>query len=523
MMTKCWIRSALGLLLVALVAPWASAADEGQAATGLTLQTRARTVATGDADELSIVYKSVTWAPEKTAIIVCDMWDQHWCQGATERVTEMAPRMNRLLQTARDRGVLIIHAPSSCMDAYQDHPARKRAQQAPSVDLPEFMGGWNRQLDCEQEAVWPIDQADGGCDCEPKCAMGHPWKRQIDILSIEPQDAISDSGVEIGNLLAQQGIENVMLLGVHTNMCVIGRPFGLRNMVRLGKNVVLVRDMTDTMYNSRQSPRVSHVRGTELVIDYIEQYVCPTVTSSSVLGGPAFRFQQDERPHVAMIVSDDHYQADKTLPVFADELRERFGCYCTVIHGEGTDQFPTMCELEQADVALLFIRRLAPPKAQLDQFRAFLDSGKPLVALRTASHAFAVKGEVPSGHDQWVDFDPVVLGGNYQGHGPNPSGSDIAIVAELADHPILDGVKPAKWHSVGSLYYTAPIAANATLLMNGSADDRTEPMTWIRKYKDSRVVYTGLGHPDDFQQPQFRRLLTNAIFWALDKLVPDSP
>ncbi len=521
MTNTSWICFPLGLWLALLIAARTSVCRADESADALTLQTRSRSLGDGDAGELSISYTSVSWIPKETAIIVCDMWDQHWCRGATERVKEMAPRMNRFLQAARDRGVLIVHAPSSCMDAYRDHPARRRAQQAPAVDLPEFMGGWNRKLHSERDADWPIDQADGGCDCAPKCAMGHPWTRQIDVLKIEPQDAISDSGVEIGNLLAQHGIENVMLLGVHTNMCVIGRPFGLRNMVRLGKNVVLVRDMTDTMYDSRQSPRVSHVRGTELMINYIEQYVCPTITSSSLLGGPAFRFQQDHRPHVAMIVSDDHYQADKTLPVFAEQLRARFGCYCTVIHGEGTANFPTMDELKAADVAVLFVRRLAPPKSQLDQFRAYLDSGGPLVALRTASHAFAIHGDVPPGHDQWVDLDPVVLGGNYKGHGANSAGSDVAIVAEMANHPILQGVKPNKWHSVGSLYYTAPIADDATLLMNGAAEGRTEPLTWTRKYKDARVVYTGLGHPDDFKQPQFRRLLTNAIFWALDKPVPD--
>jgi type 1 glutamine amidotransferase len=157
----------------------------------------------------------------------------------------------------------------------------------------------------------------------------------------------------------------------------------------------------------------------------------------------------------------------------------------------------------------------------LDQFRAFLNRGGPLVALRTASHAFAVRGDVPEGHDQWVNFDPVVLGGNYHNHGPNAAGSDIANVESAADHPVLQGVQPARWHSVGSLYYTSPIAADATLLMNGSLDDQTEPVTWIRKYGDASVFYTALGHPDDFQQAQFRRLLTNAIFWALGRAVPE--
>jgi len=55
------------------------------------------------------------------------MWDQHWCKGLARRVGELAPAMNRAVKAAHDRDVLIIHAPSSCLEAYKDHPARKRA------------------------------------------------------------------------------------------------------------------------------------------------------------------------------------------------------------------------------------------------------------------------------------------------------------------------------------------------------------------------------------------------------------
>jgi type 1 glutamine amidotransferase/nicotinamidase-related amidase len=504
-------------LLTITAATAATAADDAGGAASFALQTRLRASSDDGGGKYRIIFKTVGWQPEKTAVIVCDVWDKHWCRSASRRVAEMAPRINEFLQAARRRGALIVHAPSGCMEAYADHPARKRATEAPKAEWPGFLSGWNRGLDCEKDAEWPIDQADGGCDCQPKCPQGHPWKRQIDTIEIDDADAVSDSGIEIGNLLAQRGIDNVILVGVHTNMCVIGRPFGLRNMVRLGKNVVLVRDLTDTMYDSRQRPRVSHVRGTELIVEYIEKHVCPTIVSSSLLGGPAFRFAEDTRPHVALIVSDDHYHADKTLPVFAEELRREHDCYCTVIHGEGTNRFPAMAELETADVVLLYIRRLAPPKEQLDAFRAYLDVGKPLVALRTASHGFDTRGKHDAGHDEWRTFDPEVLGGNYQGHGPNDKGTDVANVAEMADHPILAGVKPANWHSVGSLYFTAPIAADATLLMTGSLGDRVEPVTWIRKYKDARVFYSQLGHPDDFTKPQFRRLLVNAVLWALDR------
>jgi type 1 glutamine amidotransferase len=257
-----------------------------------------------------------------------------------------------------------------------------------------------------------------------------------------------------------------------------------------------------------------------LVVEHIEKFVCPTVTSSSLLGGPAIRLKEDRRPHVAIIVSDDHYGADRTLPLFADELRSRYGCHCTVIHGEGSNRFPAIEELKAADVAVLYIRRLALPKQQLDSLRDYLDAGRPLVALRTASHAFDVRGESPAGCDQWPEFDAEVLGGSYHGHEADKLGTDVAIVPEWAGHPLFLGVKPARWHSTGSLYRTSPIAADATLLMTGSIAGKSEPLTWTRQHKRARVFYTSLGHPDDFKQPAFRRLLANAIFWAMEKPTP---
>jgi hypothetical protein len=95
--------------------------------------------------------------------------------------------------------------------------------------------------------------------------------------------------------MQQRGIENVIVMGVHGNMCVLGRPFAIRQMVKQGKNVVLVRDMTDTMYNSRKSPFVSHFAGTDLIVEHIEKYWCPSITSVDFLGGEPFHFQADKR------------------------------------------------------------------------------------------------------------------------------------------------------------------------------------------------------------------------------------
>ena len=83
-------------------------------------------------------------------------------------------------------------------------------------------------------------------------------------------------------MLHREGIRNVVLMGVHTNMCVLGRRFGIRQMVGLGFNVALARDLTDAMYDPRQAPFVSHTRGTELVVEHIETYWCPSLLGADL-------------------------------------------------------------------------------------------------------------------------------------------------------------------------------------------------------------------------------------------------
>ena len=91
--------------------------------------------------------------------------------------------------------------------------------------------------------------------------------------------------VLLGRSLLREGeaLRNVVLMGVHTHYCVLGRSFGIRAMVKLGKNVVLCRDLTDAMYDPRKPPYVSHQRGTELAVEHIEKYWCPSITSSDLV------------------------------------------------------------------------------------------------------------------------------------------------------------------------------------------------------------------------------------------------
>jgi nicotinamidase-related amidase len=214
--------------------------------------------------------------PSKTAILITDMWDKHWCKGATHRVGLIAQRMEPLLAVARSAGILIIHAPSETMDFYQDAPGRLLAENAPRTAPPAELA--------LADAPLPIDDSDEGCDT-PGDKPHKAWSRETEALTIAPGDVISDQGDEIYNVLRQRHIDTVMFMGVHANMCILNRSFGVRQLSKWGLRCVLVRDLTDAMYNPASKPFVSHAAGTELVIEHIEKYWAPTITSDALIAG----------------------------------------------------------------------------------------------------------------------------------------------------------------------------------------------------------------------------------------------
>lgn len=226
------------------------------------------------------VQRPVFWKAPETSIVICDMWDNHHCASSVSRLEAMIPEMNRVVRTARELGVTIVHAPSGTMDFYAGTPQRERMQAAPHSEAPVAIAKWC-DLDPESEGALPINDEDP-CDDEFPSESKRVWNRQHPDLGIAEDDGISDDGQEIFNYFTQNGIANVVLMGVHTNICVLGRPFGIRQQVRLGKNVVLARDLTDAMYDPRDPPYVSHQRGTELVIEHIERYWCPSILGNDL-------------------------------------------------------------------------------------------------------------------------------------------------------------------------------------------------------------------------------------------------
>ena len=261
------------LLCAMFASACAVAADAPARTVRLHLRTRVEAFkGTGDWQE---VFIEKTLPVSQTAILICDMWDRHWCKGATERVGVLATRMAPVLDRARAHGIQIVHAPSEVMDFYTQAPQRRLMLALARVEPPSPLPLTDPPL--------PIDDSDGGCDTAD--AFYKAWTREIATLHIAPEDVISDNGAEIYNFLRSRGIENLLIMGVHTNMCVLNRTFAIKQMTKWGVHCVLVRDLTDSMYNPKDRPFVPHDRGTELVIQHIEKYWAPTVLSSDLVAG----------------------------------------------------------------------------------------------------------------------------------------------------------------------------------------------------------------------------------------------
>ena len=515
-------------ILLTGIAIWMSSVAHGNDTLHFTTQSRVQS----DTGHWQIERKDIDWKPEETAVVICDMWDTHTCKNAALRVAEMAPRMNEVVHQLRKRGCFIIHCPSNTMDFYQDHPARKRAQAAKPVETKVPLERWCH-LDKQHEGVLPIDDSDGGCDtladeqakwaAEWKAKAGEkrwPWTRQIETIDINGErDAITDSA-EAYYMMHARGIRNVIVMGVHTNMCVLGRPFSIRQMVYQDQNVLLMRDMTDAMYNPAKRPQVSHFRGTELVIEHIEKHWCPTITSADVLKEKQpFVFSKDQRPHVVMMIGEREYETHRTLPAFAVDALAH--CRTTYVfpRDSNPNEFPGLEALASADLFIVSVRRRTLPQQQLDMVRKYVNSGKPIVALRTSSHAFALRnGEPPKGHAVWPEFDREVLGGNYHNHFGNKLMTTVQTFPKAKDHPLLEGVPREPYASPSSLYKNHPISDAATVLLTGSIEgvEQPEPVAWTHVRDGQKVFYTSLGGPGDFEQKAFRTLLANAVNWALD-------
>jgi putative heme-binding domain-containing protein len=242
------------------------------------------------------------------------------------------------------------------------------------------------------------------------------------------------------------------------------------------------------------------------------------------------QLQSAKAARVVFIIGENEYHTWETLPEFSRQMLEPRGLKCSFVQAspaEGDNVFANFSVIREADLLVISARRRTPPKEMMTLIREHLEAGKPLVGVRTASHAF---GAAPKDeqHEGWLSFDVDVLGCKYQGHynnvGPNAPASLVQVLPQALAHPLLTGVPTNQFRVTSHLYMSRDLAATATRLMIGHVEGRseTEPVAWVNTAHNRRVFYTSLGNPDDFKQPFFQRLLLNGILWCLDQPIPQA-
>lgn len=229
------------------------------------------------------------------------------------------------------------------------------------------------------------------------------------------------------------------------------------------------------------------------------------------------------KPHVVFVTGDDEYKSEITMPALAKELESRHGMRSTVLYARPTPQTKNNIEgleaLRDADLMVMYVRFRALPDEQLRHILDYVESGRPMVGLRTSTHAFRYPKESP--HAALNDeFGKRVWGQRWIRHHGHTSSTDVTIAPDAARHPLLEGVAH-EFHVTSWLYEVLPLKGDCQPLLIGRAvkpegkDAGPQPVAWIKTYKGARVFFTTLGHPEDFEVPSVRRLLINGIRWAL--------
>jgi type 1 glutamine amidotransferase len=248
---------------------------------------------------------------------------------------------------------------------------------------------------------------------------------------------------------------------------------------------------------------------------------------------------EEKKPHAVLVVGTLHYSPELTMPLLAKEL-ERFGFRTTVVMGQGNPEnktenvLPGIKALNDADVAIFFTRFLKLPDEEWKPIEDYIKSGKPVIGLRTANHAFKYPKDHPR-YDWNDDFGRRALGTPYIVH--QGGTTDIKVTLENANHPIMANVAKTKWVSPGTLYL-ARLEKGCLPLITGSGKGRarlvkkrfgeiqvkefetaTVAFAWENEW-GGKAFYTSLGHPGDFAEESFTRMLLNSVCWAVNKPLP---
>ncbi|MHC4511616.1 MAG: ThuA domain-containing protein [Planctomycetota bacterium] len=268
--------------------------------------------------------------------------------------------------------------------------------------------------------------------------------------------------------------------------------------------------------------------------------VVGTAGLAAALAPAGARAARKKPPHVVFVTGDDEYRSEVTMPFIAQLLGRKNQFKCTVLYavdpatGEPNPKYQKnivgLDALKTADVAVFYMRFRSLPDEQLKLILDYVNSGKPIVGLRTSTHAF----RYPAGHknQEYNDrFGIDVFGQKWITHHGHRSTTEVSIIPAMREHPILRGIY-GSFPCSSWLYHVEPLAGDCQPLLTGKAmnSNKTDkqdkfpliqPVAWTKTYKGARVFFMTLGHPKDFEEYSVRRLLMNGIYWASGLGVPE--
>lgn len=208
--------------------------------------------------------------------------------------------------------------------------------------------------------------------------------------------------------------------------------------------------------------------------------------------------------NLCMLSGSFEYDSEESLTLLKTYLEDHYTIKANLLVYASEDDDPSLAPLDDADALLVYTRRLNTEGESLRQFQDYCEKGRPIIGIRTASHAY----------QNWLAFDKVVLGGDYQGHyGHGPT---VRMEYIEQEHPILKGI--TELQSYGSLYKNPTLSNDTSVLLMGHTDEHSEPVAWTRLHNGGQVFYTSLGHQKDFTLEPFLRFLGQSILWVTKQI-----
>jgi type 1 glutamine amidotransferase len=281
---------------------------------------------------------------------------------------------------------------------------------------------------------------------------------------------------------------------------------------------------------------------------FFRAFLCAVLSCLAAMGadGPG------KGKHIVFVVGDQEYRSEESMPAMARILEQRHGFKCTILFPvnrqtgkvdmETIDNLPGLEALHTADLMVLFTRFLELPDEQMKEIVDYTNSGRPVVGVRTASHPFNYRKQMDSPYAKYGarskekgfegGYGRLVLGETWINHyGAHKKESTRGLLAPGTEkHPILKGVKDIWGES--DVYEITTLSGDSKPLVMGQVllgmdpssppnpNKKLMPVAWVKSYtgaagKTSRVFMTTMGHPMDFKNKGFRRLVVNGCYWAM--------